>query len=58
MVEAISLSGGNKKAPGDGDDKGDDFPNVHNCYMILGGDVVNHSSKQRKQENWEVFQLR
>jgi hypothetical protein len=31
-----SAEGGNKKAPYDGDDdnKGDDFPDVHNCYMI------------------------
>ena len=46
-----STEGGNKKAPSDGeDDKGDIFPNVHNCYMIFGSDAVNLSSKQRKKE--------
>jgi hypothetical protein len=48
---------GNKKAPDtrDNDDKGDSFPNVHNCYMIFGGDTVNMSPRQRKQEHREVF---
>jgi hypothetical protein len=48
-----SAEGGNKKAPdgGDDNDKGDDFPDVHNRYMIFGGDTVNMSSRQRKQES-------
>lgn len=32
-----SAEGGNKKAPGDGDDKGDGFPDIHNWYMIFVG---------------------
>jgi hypothetical protein len=41
--------GGNKKAPSNREeDKGDDFPDVHNCYMIFGGDVINLSSRQQK----------
>jgi hypothetical protein len=42
--------GGSKKAPNNGDDdKGDSFPNVHNCYMIFGGDTTNLSLRQHKQ---------
>jgi hypothetical protein len=39
------------------DDKGDDFPDVHNCYMIIGGDTINLSSRQCKQECREVFSI-
>jgi hypothetical protein len=54
-----SVEGGNRKDPDieDGDDKGDDFPDVHNYYMIFGADTVNMSSRQRKQERWEVFSV-
>jgi hypothetical protein len=53
-----STEGGNKKAPDDGEDnKGDGFPDVHNCYMIFGGEAANLSSRQRKQERQEVFSV-
>jgi hypothetical protein len=53
-----SAEGGSKKALDNrDDDKGDGFPNVHNCYMIFGRDTVNHSSRQRKQERREVFSV-
>jgi hypothetical protein len=53
-----SVGGENKKAPDSGDDdKGDGFPNVDNCYMIFRGDIVNLSSRQRKQERREVFSV-
>jgi hypothetical protein len=33
-----------KKGPSDGDDdKGEEFPNIHNCYMIFWGPSVNFS---------------
>jgi hypothetical protein len=51
LQQAQPLNGrGNKKVPdcGDNDDKGDGFPDVHNCYIIFGGDTVNMSSRQRK----------
>jgi hypothetical protein len=48
--------GGSKKAPDNGDnDKGDGFPDVHNCYIIFGVDTVNLSSRQCKHERREVF---
>jgi hypothetical protein len=54
-----SAEGGSKKAPGNGDDnKGDGFPDVHNCYMIFRGNTVNLSSRQRKQECREVFSIK
>jgi hypothetical protein len=54
-----SAEGGNKKTPDAryDDDKGDDFPDVHNCYMTFGGDTVNVSSRQRKQERREIFSV-
>lgn len=53
-----STEGGNKKAPSDGeDDKGDGFPDMHNCYMFFGGDTVNLSLRQRKQERREVLSV-
>jgi hypothetical protein len=53
-----TAEGGNKKAPGYGeDDKGDGFPDVHNCYMIFEGDYVNLSSRQQKKECQEDFSV-
>jgi hypothetical protein len=42
--------GNNKK----GGDKEEEFPEVHNCFMIYGGQVANASARHRKQERWEV----
>jgi hypothetical protein len=35
-------------------DKEEEFPEVHNCFMIYGGQVANASARHRKQERWEV----
>jgi hypothetical protein len=42
--------GNNKK----GGDKEEEFPEVHNCCMIYGGQVANASARHRKQERREV----
>jgi hypothetical protein len=42
--------GNNKK----GGDKEEEFPEVHDCFMIYGGQVVNASARHRKQERREV----
>ena len=46
-----------------GDDKGgsmddDEFPAVHDCYMIYGGPTTQLMSQQRKRERREVFVAR
>jgi hypothetical protein len=40
----------NKKEGG----KEEEFPEVHNCFMIYGGQAANASARHRKQERWEV----
>jgi hypothetical protein len=53
-----SIEDGKKKGASDmEDDQGEEFPDVHNCYMIFGGQTVNLSTRQRKQERWEVFSV-
>jgi hypothetical protein len=42
--------GNNKK----GGDKEEELPEVHNCFMIYGGQVANASARHRKQERREV----
>jgi hypothetical protein len=42
--------GKNKK----GCNKEEEFPEVHNCFMIYGGQVANASARHRKQERREV----
>jgi hypothetical protein len=42
--------GNNKKE----DDKEEEFPEVHDCFMIYGGQVANASARHRKQERREV----
>jgi hypothetical protein len=42
--------GNNKK----GGDKEEEFPEVHNCFMIYGGQVANASARHRKQERQEA----
>jgi hypothetical protein len=37
-----------------GGDKEEEFPEVHNCFMIYGGQVANASARHRKQERREV----
>jgi hypothetical protein len=36
-------------------DKEEGFPEVHNCFMIYGGQAVNASARHRKQEHREVW---
>jgi hypothetical protein len=35
-------------------DKEEEFPEVHNCFMIYGGQAANASARHRKQERREV----
>jgi hypothetical protein len=46
--------GDNKK----GRDKDEMFPEVHNCFMIYGGQVANASARHRKQERREVCSVK
>jgi hypothetical protein len=38
----------------EGGDKEEEFPEVHNCFMIYGGKMANASARHRKQERREV----
>jgi hypothetical protein len=46
---------GNNKKEGD---KEEEFPEVHNCFMIYGGQVANASARHRKQERREVCSVK
>jgi hypothetical protein len=46
--------GNNKKE----DDKEEEFPEVHNCFMIYGEQVANASARHRKQERREVCSVK
>jgi hypothetical protein len=46
---------GNNKKEGD---KEEEFPEVHNCFMIYGGQVASASARHRKQERWEVCSVK
>jgi hypothetical protein len=39
-------------------DKAEEFPEVHNCFMIYGGQVANASARHRKQERREVCSVK
>jgi hypothetical protein len=39
-------------------DKEEELPEVHNCFMIYGGQVVNASARRRKQERREVCSVK
>jgi hypothetical protein len=41
-----------------GGDKEEEFPEVHNCLMIYGGQVANTSARRRKQERREVCSVK
>jgi hypothetical protein len=45
---------GNKKEG----DKEEEFPEVHDCFMICGGQVANASARHRKQEHREVCSVK
>jgi hypothetical protein len=40
------------------DHKVDEFPEVHDCFMIYGGQVANASARHRKQERREVYSVK
>jgi hypothetical protein len=40
------------------DHKAEEFPEVHDCFMIYGGQVVNASARHRKQERGEVCSVK
>jgi hypothetical protein len=39
-------------------DKVEEFPEVHSCFMIYGGQVANASARHRKQERREVYSVK
>jgi hypothetical protein len=39
-------------------DKEEEFPEVHNCFVIYGGQVANVSGRRRKQERREVCSVK
>jgi hypothetical protein len=39
-------------------DKEEEFPEVHDCFMIYGGQVANASTRHRKQERREVCSVK
>jgi hypothetical protein len=39
-------------------DKAEEFPEVHGCFMIYGGQVANASARHRKQERREVYSVK
>jgi hypothetical protein len=39
-------------------DKAEEFPEVHGCFMIYGGQVANASARHRKQERREVCSIK
>jgi hypothetical protein len=39
-------------------DKAEEFPEVHDCFMIYGGQVANASARHRKQERREVCSVK
>jgi hypothetical protein len=38
--------------------KAEEFPEVHDCFMIYGRQVTNASTRHRKQERWEVCSVK
>jgi hypothetical protein len=40
------------------DHKAEEFPEVHDCFMIYGGQVANASARHHKQERREVFSVK
>jgi hypothetical protein len=40
------------------DHKAEEFPEVHDCFMIYGGQVANASARHRKQERREVCSVK
>jgi hypothetical protein len=38
--------------------KAEEFPEVHDCFMIYSGQVANASARHHKQERWEVCSVK
>jgi hypothetical protein len=53
-----SAEGGKDQGNNQGSDKEEEFPEVHNCFMIYDGQVVNASARHRKQERREVCSVK
>jgi hypothetical protein len=53
-AEGVKDQGNNKKEG----DKEEEFPEVHNCFMIYGRQAANASARHRKQERWEVYSVK
>jgi hypothetical protein len=53
-----SVEGGKDQGNNKGGDKEEEFPEVHNCFMIYGGLVANASARHRKQERREVCSVK
>jgi hypothetical protein len=43
---------------GQDNNKEEEFPEVHGCFMIYGGQVANASARHRKQERREVCSVK
>jgi hypothetical protein len=54
LAEGGKDQGNNKK----GGNKEEEFPEVHNCFMIYRGQVANASARHRKQERREVCSVK
>jgi hypothetical protein len=54
LAEGGKDQGNNKK----GGDKEEEFPEVHGCFMIYGGQVTNATARHRKQERGEVCSVK
>jgi hypothetical protein len=53
-----SAEGGKDQGNNKEGDKEEEFPEVHNCFMIYGGRVANASARHRKQERREVCSVK
>jgi hypothetical protein len=58
--KAGSPTGGGKGQDNDKKegDKAEEFPEIHGCFMIYGGQVANASARHRKQERREVCSVK
>jgi hypothetical protein len=53
-----SAEGGKDQGNNKGGDKEEEFLEVHNCFMIYGGQVASASARHRKQERQEVCSVK
>jgi hypothetical protein len=53
-----SAEGGKDQGNNKGGDKEEEFPDIHNCFMIYGGQVANASARHHKQERREVCSVK